>query len=315
MNHLMDLIRSLSENDRKTLIQTQAKLSEENGELAKKVLPFEGAAATTHRFVDRESILEEVADVTLVALSIALKMGISDEDIWDMVEEKSKVWASLLERESRVSYPVPYEMHVTVEQAQKGAFKEACASLSTEKTRVKPIILDLQNKQGDNVFIDTMTSSTFVGDNNSAYHEMKRISDGLAAQGFKVIREKIETVPWHPAAPSKVDGNSNMPKDCYFETHFGVRTSDEHLSQLREFAESRNIHLSRNIFKSLGNGEFTIMLTYRDYDTVYEDFKDHVEQIETDLKRNFAVEKTIVEFSVYDTKISHDSSWLTSKGS
>jgi len=122
-----------------------------------------------------------------------------------------------------------------------GAFKEACASLSTDKIRVKPIILDLQDKEGDNVFIDTMTSSTFMGDNNSAYYEMKRISEGLSSQGFKVIREKIETVPWHPAAPSKVDGNSAMPKDCYFETHFGVRTTDAHLSELREFAEETSI--------------------------------------------------------------------------
>jgi len=42
---------------------------------------------------------------------------------------------------------------------------------------------------------DLMTSSTFMGDNISAYNEMKRISDGLLAAGFEILREKIETVP------------------------------------------------------------------------------------------------------------------------
>jgi hypothetical protein len=47
---LIEFIKTLSLNDKKTLTQKALKTSEEVGELAKAVLPFEGAAGTLHRF-------------------------------------------------------------------------------------------------------------------------------------------------------------------------------------------------------------------------------------------------------------------------
>lgn len=48
---------------------------------------------------------------------------------------------------------------------------------------------------------DVMTSSKHFGDNRSAYEEANRIANKLTSFGYKVVRKKIETVPWHPAAP------------------------------------------------------------------------------------------------------------------
>ena len=72
-------------------------------------------------------------------------------------------------------------------------------------------MLDLQRDQI--VIKDVMTSSVFMGNNTGAYQEMKRISNGLWAAGFEILREKIETVPWHPAAPSSTNRSIIMPKD------------------------------------------------------------------------------------------------------
>jgi hypothetical protein len=53
------------------------------------------------------------------------------------------------------------------------------------------------------------------------------------------------------------------------------------------------------------------MSTYRRYNGVFENFRDSVESIKKDIMAaGFEVEKTIVEFSVYDSRVSHDASWL-----
>ena len=77
---LLKYIKTLTDQDTKTLIGKALKTSEETGELAKKVLPYENAAGTLHRFVEKESILEECADIFLCVQSIAYQLGFSDED-------------------------------------------------------------------------------------------------------------------------------------------------------------------------------------------------------------------------------------------
>ncbi len=199
----LDYIRLLSKSDEKSLTQKALKTCEEVGELAKCVLPFENAYATTHRFVDRKKILEECADTFLCVKSIVCDMDFSEEEFEEMVLHKMKFWADLQAREGRIKYPIPFECHVTVDM--RGAtsntksiddFKAVCAQVG-----VKPILLDLHLADGA-VVKDMMTSSVFMGDNRKAFLELKRISNCLAENGFKVIREKIETIPWHPAAPT-----------------------------------------------------------------------------------------------------------------
>lgn len=305
----LDTVRTLTENDSKTLSQKALKTAEEVGELAKVVLPFEGAFATTHRFVDRRRVLEEVADIILCARSVAYDLKFDDAEIEDMMIHKMRKWAELQAREQKANYPVPYEFHITVRTKEIERFKGVCAALG-----VKPIVLDLQNQQGESMMHDVMTSSTFIGDNPGALHEMERIATGLSEADFDVVRKKIETVPWHPAAPdaSEVDeADQEMPKDCYFESHFGVVCTDARRNELHGIAKALDAHLSRNIFKKLDGENFKIMLTARSYEGSATAFKKRVESIEATLKEAaFDVDKVIVEFSVYDTRVNHDASWL-----
>jgi len=305
----LDTLRSLTKTDNKTLSQKALKAAEEVGELAKVVLPFEGAYATTHRFVDRRRILEEVVDVILCVRSVAYELGFDEAEIEDMVIHKMRKWAELQHREQKANYPVPYEFHITVRTKEIDRFKATCAAVG-----VKPIVLDLQNQDGESVMHDVMTSSTFIGDNPGALQELERVAVALSEANFDVIRKKIETVPWHPAAPDiGKDGQvPAMPKDCYFECHFGVVCDDARREELQELAKACDAHLSRNIFKKLEDDMYKIMLTARRYDGSATKFQERVRNIEAMLKEyDFDVDKVIVEFSVYDTKVSHDSSWLT----
>lgn len=303
---LLDYIRTLTKTDKKTLSQKALKLTEEVGELAKVILPFENAFATTHRFVDRSKILEELADCQLVLSSILYDLDFSNEEFEQMVGHKMKYWADLQAREGRMKYPVPYEIHVTVDVGTRiDLFKEACA-----EAKVKPILLDLHLHGGGSIQ-DLMTSSVFMGNNREAFEEMRRISTILSARGFDVLREKIETIPWHPAAPSRTHQNPHMPPNCYFECHFNVLCTDKKEADLSSIARSHSAHKSRNAWKRYDDGTYTIMVTYRDYKMVYEDFRAAIDALKASLlSGGFQVEKEIVEFSVYDTRVSHDAAWL-----
>jgi NTP pyrophosphatase (non-canonical NTP hydrolase) len=307
---LLDYIQALSKRDKKTLSQKALKVSEESGELAKAVLPYDSAYATRHRFVDKTKILEEVADTILASISVAYDLGFSHEEIEEMIDFKSEKWQKLQVAEDKVQFPLPFEIHITVSDKDGEIdekfiedFKKSC-----EELNVKPISLDLENKSGERIK-DVMTSSKFYGDNRTVYEEIERITLGLEYRNFKVVRKKVETVPWHPGAPTK--GNDKMPNNCYFEAHIGCIISADEKDKLSKFAKTYNAHLSKNAFKNIEDGKFVNMVTLRNYKCTNEYFENEVSHFRGELVREgFHLEKIITEFCIYDTKISHDYLWL-----
>lgn len=329
---LDDFIKDLSIKDKKTLSQKGLKLAEEVGELARAILPYDSAPGTNHRFSDREQILEEIVDVYLTNISIAHSLGFTDEEMNDMLNKKSKKWAQLQVKEEAATFPLPFEIHITVDAESYSIenfgleeFKSDCVEIN-----VKPIVLDLEMKEG--TLKDVMTSSKHFGDNRSAYEEANRIANELTSLGYKVVRKKIETVPWHPAAPTFNTGEP-IPNGCYFESHIGVVISPEEKPYLEGFVEELNAgffspsrgfsrpsqielggtcKLSQNFFKKSKDGsKFVNMLTYRDSMTCKEDFERDVELIKFLLNEDkFGFEKVEVEYALYDTNVNHDAKWI-----
>jgi NTP pyrophosphatase (non-canonical NTP hydrolase) len=303
--NLLSYIKLLSQKDKKTLSQKALKTSEEVGELAKKILPFDNASGSIHKFTDKQNILEEVADVILSSLSIAYDLGFDDDDIESMIHKKSIYWNELQNKESLVNTSeIPFEIHVTVETEDIEGFKRSCECLG-----VKPIVIELENSKEKS--IQVMTSSDIVSSNTGAYNECKKISDFLKNSGFNVVREKIESVPWHPAAPSDKLGRTGMPKGSYFETHFTIVCDESRRKFLELVLNKWECHLSRNVFKKMDNGQFKIMGTFRNYTWSQEKFKVHTKLIKKELKEHkFDVDKVINEFCIYDTKESKDWNWM-----
>ena len=322
---LDDFIKDLSIKDKKTLSQKGLKLVEEVGELARAILPYDSAPGTNHRFSDREQILEEIVDVYLSNISISHSLGFTDEEVNEMLNKKSKKWAQLQLKEDAATFPLPFEIHITVDLEKLletnftiDNFREDCKSIE-----VKPIVLDLEMKEGS--IKDVMTSSKHFGDNRSAYEEANRITNKLTSFGYKVVRKKIETVPWHPAAPTFNTGEP-IPNGCYFESHIGVTITPDEKELLQKFVEGLNsgcteagrielggtCKLSQNFFKKSKDGsKFVNMLTYRDNITCKEDFEHAVDAIKWSLdKCGFEFEKVEVEYALYDTNVNHDSKWI-----
>jgi NTP pyrophosphatase (non-canonical NTP hydrolase) len=330
MTNLKDYIKNLSIKDKKTLSQKALKTCEEVGELAKAILPFDSAPGTNHRFIDRDNILEEIADVYLTNISIAYSLNFTDEEITEMIQKKAVKWQEIQAKEDNSSFPLPFEIHVTVDMSRIADgdgdpvngkklfvedFKRQCKSLG-----VKPIVLELQLENG--TLDDVMTSSKHFGDNRSAYEESERIARELSKMGYRVVRKKIETVPWHSAAPL-VDGVIPIPNDCYFESHIGVVITPEQKENLNDFVDFLNdmfeqsdsggiAKMSQNFFKKSNDGsKFINMITYRNNLCGYDTFKEEVEMIKYSLVSNgFEFEKVEVEYAIYDTNVSHDNAWL-----
>jgi hypothetical protein len=153
-----------------------------------------------------------------------------------------------------MSEKLPYEFHVTVDalNTNTSEFIDTCSEIGA-----KAIVLDLGINNGT-VLSDCMTSSTKLLENdNEAFCELYRIDDALSNKGFKVIRRKIETTPWHSLAP-QTDGDL-MPEGSYFESHLAIATTPEQISGLREglieTADILPLHLSRNVFKKINDGQ------------------------------------------------------------
>ncbi|MEK2647346.1 hypothetical protein [Bdellovibrio sp. BCCA] len=307
-SQLSKFIKSLSKKDSKSLSQKTLKATEELGELAKAILPYENAHSTNHRFTSKEKILEEIADTMLCLLSIGHDIGAKDSELEEMLWKKAEYWGALQKREYKNAFPLPYEIHITVENVEATSFTDAC-----EKIGVKAITLDLQDKSGKLVLKDAQTSSKFVGDNHGAYMETERIARDLTLMGYSVVRKKIETVPWHPAAPSTEGGNSKIRKDGYFESHIEVilNDTDEERQKLIKIIDPFHGHLSRNSRKVLECGRNKLMITVRDNNTFSEPFQNKIDDLYNQLQsKGYELGEKIIEFSIYDTKVSHDASWL-----
>lgn len=297
VTELSERIRTLSLRDTKTLSQKGLKASEEVGELAKAILPFEGAHGTNHRCPNEDKVFEECADTLLVVLSIMHSMGKSDEDIVNELSRKTDYWQFLIENEDKADLSsLDFEIHITVKEAEVEPFMEDCSAIG-----VKPIILDLYTDGGP--IKDVMTSSRFRGSTMEVMRHTKDLANEIRDLGYEVVREKIETVPWHPAAMVHAPKQS-----AYFEAHIAF-TPDE---RLRAFAELHDVHMSRNAMKK--GADVVAMGTYRvsaDL-TSPEKFKTMVEKIckSAELVGLKVRSRPHVEYSLWDTNEQHDKAWI-----
>lgn len=118
MNKINDYIKALSKNDKKTLSQKALKTCEEVGELAKVILPYDSAYGTNHRFIDRDKILEEIVDVYLTNISILHSLEFTDNEFDEMLIKKCAKWQELQSKEDNIKFPIPYEIHITIDVTQ-----------------------------------------------------------------------------------------------------------------------------------------------------------------------------------------------------
>ncbi len=307
-------INELTKLKESTLTFRALKLSEETGEVAQAVLQYEEAPGCTYRTSNQEKIVEEVVDVMLVAMSILDQLGnVSQEQLDETFTDKLNKWQDKLfeKEEPSNATTFPHEIHITLRATTEEArdnFMSICKDIGC-----KAVLIELQ-RDGIDIGEDVMTSDTVIASTEAAFQIMKDQSAHFTDHGFEVIREKIETVPWHPDAPK--DFYDLEHSTGYFESHIPVTVNENHRyhnrSILYEVCKEHDVHLSRNKLKQVTEFSYTVMCTLRSRNITADGFKHDVSVFHEHLRNvGFAVPKTpVIEYAIYDSKESHDDHWL-----
>jgi hypothetical protein len=206
----------------------------------------------------------------------------------------------------------PYEMHITVEPFEIDRFRQFCFDIGA-----KPIILELYRDDGSSVPDYMLTKTENHESPLNSIHSMECVAAVLEAEGFTVLRRKMETVPWNDnpmlEIPRTDDDACFMKKGTYFEAHFHVTMRhaeyDKELKRLQEVCglSHHNLHVSRNVYKILDDF-VTVMVTLRNYFCGALSFEEYVQDVEIYLNEcnNFSIRKHVSEFAFFDSNVAHD---------
>lgn len=88
----LDEIRTLSLEEKKSLLERTVKLQEETGELAQAVLIAAKLSGSQYKTSSKEAVKEESVDVILVALSIFFFEGGTPQELETLLKTKSAKW-------------------------------------------------------------------------------------------------------------------------------------------------------------------------------------------------------------------------------
>lgn len=182
-----------------------------------------------------------------------------------------------------------YEIHITVKTDNTSAFVAVC-----KKIGVKPIIID--TIKGDN---QIMTSSKHVGEDYISV--LNRMKSNLEKQ-FEILRCKVEIKP-------ELQKNA---KFIYYESHLRLKlVKNKNYTELFNYCKQTSFHVSKNLFKKDAIFDYQ-MITYRDYNSSFEDFNKSIQIMIDYLSKNSIIyDKVEIEECVYDSNISVDTVWLS----
>jgi len=197
----------------------------------------------------------------------------------------------------------PHELHVTANPntTDTGLFQEICGQLGV---KAHVIYNELPNGETST---DLLTGSEYECTSAESLSELGRIASGLRTAGIEVVREKIETTPWHPLAPKTA--NDPQKPGTYFESHFTLpdlpTTHGWKLLQWR----GTPFYISTTDSK---REKGLLFATMRDYQSTSMVFCQKIEDIYNALAEQIEVTQPTVEFAMYDSNPDHDKEWVNS---
>lgn len=189
-----------------------------------------------------------------------------------------------------------YELHLTIKTPRDiEKFKKDCTLLD-----VKPIIIETE--EGEKYGQQVMTSSKYSSDSYLDYLDtLHNLFLDLVLKGYVVIRQKVEISP-------KEEKHQNHK---YYESHLRLKLpKDFNRRDLLGICLYSNFHLSKNLFKRSEDFDYQ-MITYRNSNTSYKDFIEHIREMRRWLdERDIEFDKIEVEECILDTNLKLDSSWI-----
>ena len=140
----------------------------------------------------------------------------------------------------------------------------------------------------------------------------RSIARSLGAEGFPVVRIKIEAAPWNLDIPQSDADAAGQPPDRHFEHHIKLLLpGDTDIASLVECAEKHTAHLSRNALRKREDGQHERFVTQRCYGVGQIEAKQRLNQLQDALAAfPYPILETEEEFVVYDSNLAVDAGWI-----
>jgi hypothetical protein len=195
----------------------------------------------------------------------------------------------------------PHELHVTAnpESTDRQQFLEACGKLG-----IKAHVIYNEIPYGE-ASVDYLTGSQYECTSTQSFEELQRVANGLRLAGIEVVREKIETTPWHPMAP-KLSGSKQL-EGSYFESHFTVSDKLRDLGNKGVSFRGTPLLISTTEHK---RSQRLLFATLRHYKSTSEEFCQTVTALHAQLQEQLTVSFPTVEYALYDSNPAHDKTWV-----
>lgn len=196
-----------------------------------------------------------------------------------------------------------FEAHVTVrcDAADAPRFAAAC-----DRLRVKHLQIELA--RGEHV-AQPMTATVHRGELRQVQGEVHELARALVADGFEVVRTKIEALPRNRDLPETDEAAAAEP-GRYFEYHLKVVVPPGELEPVRAAAEAHGARLSRNARRTRPDGSHERYLTLRlpglgraSADARFAALEAAVEALPVTIGRR------VREYTVYDSNLALDRGW------
>jgi hypothetical protein len=218
-----------------------------------------------------------------------------------LVNMRHAPYLDLADRLRGRRYGGAFEAHVTVRPRE--GFRAACDRLG-----VKCVMIELP--AGD-TRAQPMTASVHRGELPEVQREVHAIARGLVAEGFEVVRTKIEALPHNADIPATDEAATRSPAN-YFEYHLKLVVPEGgDLAAVAAACEPHGARLSRNAHKRRDDGSEERFVTLRvragkqTCDAKFVALEVAVEQVP-----GVRVVKRITEYTVYDSDLAVDRGWL-----
>ncbi len=139
-----------------------------------------------------------------------------------------------------------------------------------------------------------------------------RLKELLIADGFQVIRIKIEAAPWNEDVPRSSAEIINPSTEKYFEKHIRIliNSQAEH-TELLETVKRHAAHLSRNALRQDSEGFEERFVTQRNWSIGYSESRQKLNELLQEIRAlNYPVIDVEEEYVIYDTNLKIDAGWI-----
>ncbi len=202
-----------------------------------------------------------------------------------------------------------FELHVTVDCSDVGAFSQFCQKM--DKPKLKPVVIELPYGENQK---QVMTSNWVVGSYEKACGILQQVTKLVSSQGYSISRSKIEALASTKGVPETSEQVTTFPESNYFEFHAKVVIPDEKMSRIEELSKlalSKNAHLSKNGLKQEKPGLNARFVNLRvSLKPKNEAFKLRDELVQALNEADWQTEKVQSEYVVYDSNLKYDQGWM-----